>query len=439
MSVELAVEQDRIGQMLVSAGLITENQLKDAAAVQSETGDRLINILIAQGAMDSKRFVAFLAEPGKSHAIDVGNVDIPAAVIELVPRNFALLHHVVPVERDGSKLTVASESALDRAVIEALEEHTGLSVKSLICPRDDVRTSLARHYENPGSGHEDLAGTIEGPLKLTMAVSMLRHIDSLPALPGTVHRVREVIYGEDGSAADVAEAISQDPAIAARVLRVANSAAYGFTHQVDNVQLAVSLLGLMETYSIVISSAVVNLFDQSRSFDYKQFWLESLVCARVARALSRLVENKNHAGMFSAGLLHDLGRVAILQIAPKQYENISSSLKGPALIEAEEQQCGLNHTEAGYQLAQHWGLPEELSNCIRFHHAPDKAPEASRTMTAIVNVAEMIAHADRDEGAPDYNFGACTAALEILDLTEKEVRDLAESVPRPEPGDSLWS
>lgn len=438
MGPQAGIAQDRIGQMLVESGLITENQLKDALAVQSETGDRLINILIAQGSLDSKRFVEFLAQPGRSQAIELGNFDIPPDVIELVPRNFALMNKVVPVERAGDQLTVASSRPLDPSVIEALEEHTGLRIKPLICSADDVGRSLDRHYADDAANSH--IGNLEGSLKLTVAVSMLRHIDSLPALPGTVHRVREIIYDEDGSAAEVGEAISQDPAIAAKVLRVANSAAYGFSHKVDNVPLGVSLLGIVETYSIVISSAVINVFDRSRTFDYMAFWLESQMCARVAKALSRLVEHKNHAGVFSAGLLHDLGRVALLQIAPRHYERVSPKLKGLDLVKAEEQLLGLTHTEAGYQLALHWDLPDELAECIRFHHAPEHACEEARPMASLINIADVVARVQPEPGeAPDYDLTECEASLRYLDLSETEVLEVAASVPRPEPSESLWS
>lgn len=438
MGPQLEAIQDRIGQMLVSAGLITENQLKDAVAVQSETGERLVNVLIAQGSLDSKRFVEFLAQPGRSQAIELGNFDIPRDVIELVPRNFAVMNKVVPVEREGDQLTVASSGPLESSVIEALEEHTGMQIKPLICPADDVRRSLERHYADDAATSP--IGNLEGPLKLTMAVSMLRHIDSLPALPGTVHRVREIIYEEDGSAAEVGEAISQDPAIAAKVLKVANSAAYGFSHKVDNVPLGVSLLGLVETYSIVISSAVVNVFDRSRTFDYMAFWLESQMCARVAKALSKLVEHKNHAGVFSAGLLHDLGRVALLQIAPRHYERVSPNLTGLDLVRAEEEILGLTHTEAGYQLALHWDLPDELAECIRFHHAPELASQAARPMASLINIADVVARVQSEPGeTPEYDFAECEASLGYLDLSEAEVTGVAASVPRPEPSESLWT
>jgi HD-like signal output (HDOD) protein len=427
-----------IVRMLASAGLVNEHQLKDAIAVKNETGERIVNILMAQGTIDPKRFVEFLAQPGRAQSVELGDFDIASELIAVVPRNFAVMHKVVPVERDGEVLTVACTGPLEPAVIEALSEHTGYEIKTLICPADAVRRSLARHYEGAPVGGSAL-GNLEGPLKLNMAVAMLRHIESLPALPGTVNKIREIIYDKDGSATHVAEAISQDPAIAAKVLRVANSAAYGFSHKVDSVQLAVSLLGLVETYSIVVSSAVINVFDKSRKFDYMAFWLESQCCARVARALSKFLELKNHSGVFSAGLLHDIGRVALVQIVPKHYERVSPTLAGQELMKAEGDALGLTHTEAGYELAQHWDLPADLAECIRFHHSPQHASDQNRTTVSIVNIAEAVARAHPNPGEPlELDLSECDAAMRMLDLKEEEIAEVAASVPRPAATETLW-
>lgn len=116
---------------------------------------------------------------------------------------------------------------------------------------------------------------------------MLRHIESLPALPGTVQKVREMLLSDTGTASEVGEVISRDPAIAAKMLKVANSAAYGFMQRVDTVELAVSLLGLLETYSVVVTSAVVDIFSKSKEFNYVEFWMESMVCAKLGKAIAQ--------------------------------------------------------------------------------------------------------------------------------------------------------
>ena len=89
-----------------------------------------------------------------------------------------------------------------------------------------------------------------------------------------------------------------------------------------------SLLGLLETYSVVVSTAVINIFDRSKTFDYMSFWLEAMVCATMSTALSKAIDRRNRTGIFSAGLLHDIGRVALAEVAPRHYGRVDRKLIG---------------------------------------------------------------------------------------------------------------
>ena len=439
MGAGLGVQPDRIGQMLTEAGLVDASDLEEAAGKHLKTGEQIVNILLTQGALDPRAFVEYLAGPGQSSAFDLPGLDIAPEITELVSKNFALMNEVVPIGREGDQLTIAAIRPPDSAVVDALEDHTGMTVKTLLCSAADIRVCIERHYRSDAGGSDELS-TLEGPLKLMTVMSLLRQIDSLPALPRTVHKVREMLRDMAGSASEVGEVVAQDPAIAAKVLRVANSAAYGFSHHVDTVQLAVSLLGLVETYSVVVSSAVVNVFERSRTFDYPSFWMESMSCAALAKALSDLVQGKRRTGVFSAGLLHDIGRLALVQIAPRHYENVGSDLVGLELIEAEERQFGIAHPEAGALLAQHWDLPDELEECIRFHHAPRYANDEHRRMVSLIQIADVLARThgkDSDPSAVDLE--ECETSLNYLGLSIDRVLDVLTSVPKPSASDSLWS
>jgi len=432
--------EDRIETMLVEAGLITQADLATALKRQHDTGGRLIDILITEGALDSRQFVELLARPGGFPTIDIEHFEIDPEVIALVPKEFALKNEVVPIDRLGKVLTIATIVPLDSAAIDSLEAHCGLRVKCLLCSTSDVRANLTRHYSDKKPAADDSTQAVAGALKLTSAVTMLRRIDSLPALPGTVQQVREMLYDEEGSTAEVAEVISRDPAIAAKILRVANSAAYGLPHRVDNIQLAVTLLGLLETYSVVVSSAVINFFDRSRGFDYMTFWLESMVCATMGTALSRSIDIRNRTGIFSAGLLHDIGRVALAQVAPRQYGRVDRKLVGLDLVAAEEEVLGLSHAEAGYQLAQHWDLPIELAESIRFHHSPGYASPLTKSVVAMVNIADVLSRAHRpDSPTREVNFDECRESMAHLEIAESDVLEVFNRVSSADPEDPLWS
>lgn len=388
----------RIGELLVDAGLIDTEQLAKGLAAQGQRGTKIVETLIALGFLTAEVFVDFLARQPGVASIDLSKYEIPRELIALIPREMAVQHEIFPIDKLGRLLTVGMVCPLDSSTVEKIESSTGLRVKPLLCSPDDIRAAIDRYYPKPEGApepappaqpEENVRG-LATSLRLSNVASMIRQIDSLPALPETVRRVQEATLDPMSSVRDVADIIVMDPPIAAKVLSVANSAAYGFPQRVDDVSLAVSLLGLRETYSVVLSAAVLNVLEKSRYLDYRGFWLEAMCCAGATRIVAKASGRKQLSGVFSGGLLHDIGRIALSEVVPDLYAKVQQSAEGEALVSAEENAIGLSHTEAGYLLADHWGLPVEIVEPIRFHHKPELASEAKDSV-AIVAIAEAMA------------------------------------------------
>ena len=435
MAPDEQIPEIRIGELLVSAELVTADNVRDALELQETSSERIVNILMSMGALNADEFLEFLAGPDSYEKIDLEELDIEREVIELIPTEIARTHEVVPVTKAGTILTLGMVCPLDVETIEMLEVETGFEIQPFICSSLDLHACLDRYYS--GVAEEATLTNLGGSLKLTTAVTMLRHIESLPALPGTVQKVREMLMSDEGSAADVGEVISRDPAIAAKMLKVANSAAYGFMQRVDTVELAVSLLGLLETYSVVVTSAVVDILSKSKEFNYVDFWMESMVCAKLGKAIAQLA-HVNGSGIVMAGLLHDIGRIALVHLVPQHYAKVDQGLLGIELIEAEETHLGLTHTEAGYQLARHWDFPDSLVECIRHHHRPEFASPEHRKSVAIINIADIVSRAHRFQSQnriPDLN--ACSESLELLGISMDDVMDLFDIIPESDSDSSF--
>lgn len=393
----------RIGQLLLDSGLIDERQLQRALRVQEEKGGKVVEILISQGSLDTDQFVEFLARQPGVASLDLSHYEVARDLVQLVPREIAIKHELFPIDRLGRLLTIGMVCPLDSATIREIETITGLRVKALLCSAKDIREAIERYYPQsdpevsteislgPVSPSEDVHG-LKAPIRLRNVATLIHEVDTLPALPETVKRVQEATLDPLSSVRDVADIIVLDPPIAAKVLSVANSAAYGFPQRVDDISLAVALLGLRETYSIVLSAAVVNMFEKSKNFDYKSFWVESMCCAGATRIVSKAARRKHQVGVFSAGLLHDIGRLALSEISPELYAKVPKELSSLELVAAEEEIIGLSHTEAGYLLAERWGLPVDIVEPIRFHHRPELAVD-SKENVAIVTIASAMAYA----------------------------------------------
>ncbi len=419
----------RIGEMLVDAGIVTPEQIKEALVVQKRDGGKTGEILVSLGYMDVKTFSDFLAKQPGIASIDISNYEISRDLLVVIPKEFAIEHEVIPIDKLGNLLTVGMACPLDTKTIEELENLTKLRIKALLCALEDIQAVIGRYYKSgeealPEKPPGDSLKHLESTLKLENVGVLIREIGALPTLPDTVHRVQAAMEDPDVSIHDVVDIVQNDPPVAARILSVANSAAYGFPNRVDSVSLAATLLGLHETYLLVLSSAVVNTFEKSAQFDYRRFWHESMACAQLATVIAQNCGQGRNTGVFAAALLHDIGRVALWEAAPQRYAKVDSNLRNSDLIEAEQKALGIAHPEAGYELTSNWGLPAEITEPVRFHHTFQYA-EKARELTAVVGAAATFTDMAFDKQFDEDTVArSCGEALAFLGLDFPTVASL---------------
>lgn len=411
----------RIGELLVKEGLITPSQLQDALDKQRTDGGKVVENLIALEYLDTQTFVRFLSRQPGMASIDLLNYTIPPDVVRLIDREFALKHQIVPIDKMGRDLTVGMACPLDAATVAALEEKTGMKVRPLLVSMNDVRVALSNYYRSEDEAKEmfTLDGNLNVPLsarvvtpgtasislvesgmKFEKVIHLIREISSLPALPETVNRVRHAMEDVETSTDDMAKIISTDPSLAAKVVSLANSAAYSFTHRVDTIERATALLGLREVYGAVLASAVIDYFKEGKHFNHKKFWKRSMLCATACRLIAKTKRIQGGSGLFAAGLMFDIGRAVLAEIAPKQYAEVDQDLPEDDIIQIENGLFGLAHPEVGFLLADGWGLPGEISEPIRFHHDFQQAQKFPRLVAVVAlgaHISDLSAKADRHD------------------------------------------
>ncbi len=424
--------------MLIDEGLIEPHELEEALEIQKTRGGKTVEILVQLGHIDLDSVCKFLASRGGIASINLEHYAVPRELAALVPRDFAITHEVFPIDKMGNCLTVAMSFPIDLGTIQILEQKTGLRVSALLCHATDIRRAIRHYYPAqdetglPVMSAEMLHERIATGLKMENVVQMVRQIEGLPTLPQTVQRVQEAMADPDTLLKDIAEIVQQDPPIAARLLQLANSAAYGFLSRVNNVQSAITLLGLRETYMAVLSSAVLDTTAQGKGFDHEQYWRTSLFCAGAARKIAAACGQGRNPVVFTAGLLSDIGRYALSQAVPARYAKIDQTTTGSELADAEEETLGIGHPEAGHILAVHWNLPDDLAGAIRFHHRPQFATE-HRITTAITALAAAMTDAHRmGPGSGETLFGASQTVLEILGMDASRAADIYAAVRTPE-------
>jgi HD-like signal output (HDOD) protein len=440
--------------MLLAGGLVTQLQLDEALKMQREQGGKIVENLIALDYLSSHAFLNFLSKQGGLASVDLLNFTIPRDIIDLIPAEMALKHEVLPMDKMGKHLTVGMACPLDEATIRQLEDITGLRVRPLLVSMNDVRVALKRYYcdrerhtlEMPmvsthipsalasqsapkraapaeavkEAPNAQTLSRVESALTVETIVHIVRDVSALPALPETIEEVRTAMNDTRSSAADVARVIARDPALSAKLLSLANSPAYGFSHKVDTVEAATTLLGLREIYSVVLSSAVIDYFAKTQHFDYKAFWQRSLFAGTAARVIDS-TRGGRAGGLFAAGLLHDIGRLVLAVVVPERYGALDQRQRDNDLIAQELEAFGMAHPEVGFILADSWHLPEDILQAIRFHHAPDQAAHCHDAVNVVALAALMTdayGRVNKDNAAAFAR--ECKGLLRSLNLEDKQ-------------------
>ena len=217
-------------------------------------------------------------------------------------------------------------------------------------------------------------------------------LGDLPSVPAVASSMLRVAGDANSSADDLRAVIDRDPAISARILKVANSSLYSFSRKIETVQHAIALLGFRTITNIVLAASLREVFTHFGLAE-KQLWEHSTLTGTVAaRLTTHGTIDVDREEAFTAGLLHDLGKIALNNTSRKKYMNVFAKVynEGATFVEAEIEEFGFDHAELGACVVAKWKLPHSLENAIRYHHDPGALHELSpedRNLTALTSVA----------------------------------------------------
>jgi HD-like signal output (HDOD) protein len=217
----------------------------------------------------------------------------------------------------------------------------------------------------------------------------------LPEIPSIVYELNEVIADPFASADDIAQIVSKSPSLTAILLKIVNSAFYGFPAPIDSISRAVIMIGTKEISSLALGICTIKIFKDipNALIDMKLFLQHSLTCGIVSRILAATMNIPQTEQLFISGLLHDLGRLIVYKYYPDLAKSILNRvIKSENLLYKEENLFfGCNHTHLGRYLLKQWRLPLILENNIFYHHQPSRAD--SPILPTIVHLADIIVNA----------------------------------------------
>ncbi|KUK32584.1 MAG: Metal dependent phosphohydrolase [Thermoanaerobacterales bacterium 50_218] len=223
---------------------------------------------------------------------------------------------------------------------------------------------------------------------------IVQDVQDLPALPQIVEQVIRVTEDPDSTVKELNDIICQDQALTARILRLANSAYYGFPRRISTVVEAIVILGFNTIRNLVLAASVYDLLSREvpgYQLGKGELWRHSIACAMAARLLARQVRFPAPDQAFVAGLLHDIGKIVLSVYMQDAYLEIINTVKEKRIpfSQAEKDVLGFTHAEVGAKVAEKWNFPVPLVEAIAFHHEPTRARENAR-LTALVHIADAI-------------------------------------------------
>lgn len=263
--------------------------------------------------------------------------------------------------------------------------------------------------------------------------SIIENVNDLPSLPQVVVRVMELTDDPDSTAQDINNVLNQDQSMTAKVLRMANSAFYGFPRRIGTVTDAIVFLGFRTIRSIVVAASVSDILSkeiEGYALAHGELWRHSQSAAMTARLIAKNTRFNSLDLAYTAALLHDIGKVILNSYMKEAYHEVVARVTAENIpfMEAENQVIGFNHAVVGARIAEKWNLPPELVEAIAWHHQPEHA-ERNKKLTSIVHVADAICLAmGIGIGIDGMMYPLSKESLSLLNLDEDHIETMVSQL-----------
>jgi putative nucleotidyltransferase with HDIG domain len=248
------------------------------------------------------------------------------------------------------------------------------------------------------------ATSLSNILSNKLLANLVGSVKDLPVLPRTYMALKQKLAEPDASIRDVVNIVEQDVAISAKILQLVNSAFFGLPREVSSLRTAVGFPGIDMLQNLVLSAGVFTIFDQLAKlpgFSCEVLQAHSQLTAKIAGQIPASAHVRGVAVV--AGLLHDVGKLALATRAPAHFKRAleETEAEGRPLYAVETDLMGVSHAEVGAYLLGIWGLPSPVVEAVAHHHHPERVPQDSMDAVGIVYISNILAHqvADRAPSA----------------------------------------
>jgi len=236
---------------------------------------------------------------------------------------------------------------------------------------------------------------LKPPIKTNTPDELVANVVHLVSLPNIYTQLEKTLKDPNHTRNDIAAIVNIDPALCARTLRIINSSYYALPKTIYNIGTAINLIGEYDLRNIVLVSSVVNSVDAltDSGINITEFWQHSIRCGMTAKLLAKAISAPDPELLFLTGLLHDIGQLIIYKNEPELLTTIAwhETNENKERSKVEQSLLGFSHPIVGALLLEKWGVPEQVSGTIRYHHQPDEATLYQKE-AKIVGLADQLIH-----------------------------------------------
>lgn len=252
------------------------------------------------------------------------------------------------------------------------------------------------------------------------------------SLPLFYQRLNEAINHPRTSVNDIANIITEDQGLTARLLKLSNSPMFGYFGKVDSINRAVTIIGTQQLRDLALAVSVMGVFKgiPEDLLSMASFWRHSIACGIVSRSLAIWRREANVERFFLAGMLHDIGQLVMATAMPVMVRQMIEQTRNETrnYFDVEKEQLGYNHAEAGSELLKEWGIPLNISEPVGCHHAPGKS-EQFPMESALIHSSDVICHGLMlGKSCAQFVPPLDIDAWEYLDMSPAELESLMQQV-----------
>ncbi len=364
-------------------GKINVDELKPGMVLAADLFGPNERFLLARGTVLEKKHLQILKAWGATEA-DIENVS-PSEIEEQAYTRF------------DPDIIERSRQIVGRRFVHADLEHEAVAeLYRLVVLR--TAEQLQKNPASPDADGGEQRAVPARPEKLPSALKISAVISDhvqFSSLPDTFYKITEAINNPRSSSAYIAGVIGADISLSTKLLRLVNSAFFGLPQKIDSLAQAVTVVGTRQLANLAMGVSIITQFNKISTsvLDMRSFWEHCLCCGVIARLIAALDRARNEEAFFVSGLLHDIGRLLLLQNFPDYVlEVLARAGREKVMPHAVESEVwGLDHAKIAGRLFEKWKFPPSLESAVKFHHAPWDAQ--SRIEPSIIHVADIITHA----------------------------------------------